>query len=237
MKEQQKIRPMLILGLCLCMILSALFLSVTVYADEPANEVNLPGIQLYEKVEFAEKEWWVIGLNLQGIHPRNGTMTLLSEKGLFVTDYDTDVSRGEAASSLYDGSLLQKKLDNYYNDLDASEKAIILPRRQLDGMTRNHDTGISDGTLTGDYHVWPLSYDEATMLPKSPIRAIDTPWWLRTGWTYDTYSVSQMYHFGEAGWGRLTNPDPTSKYAATGRPALTIDLSSSPLMLQAVNPQ
>lgn len=132
------------------------------------DSVDVP-LELYEKVNFGGYDWWVIGLNGDGVYSRPGNITLL-----FADSPENPVIFG--SDSQYDGSTLESTMAAFYEDFPENGKSRILPRPALNHVFT--DKG-ADNTLTGRRYVWPLSATEITDLPQDCL-VYDGDWWLRS---------------------------------------------------------
>lgn len=132
------------------------------------DSVKVP-LELYDKVNFGGYDWWVIGLNGDGVYSRPGNITLL-----FADSPENPVIFG--SDSQYDGSTLESTMAAFYEDFPENGKSRILPRPALNHVFT--DKG-ADNTLTGRRYVWPLSATEITDLPQDCL-VYGGDWWLRS---------------------------------------------------------
>lgn len=132
------------------------------------DSVNVP-LELYDKVNFGGYDWWVIGLNGDGVYSRPGNITLL-----FADSPENPVIFG--SDSQYDGSTLESTMAAFYEDFPENGKSRILPRPALNNVFADGGAG---STLTGRRYVWPLSAAEITDLPQDCLE-YDGDWWLRS---------------------------------------------------------
>lgn len=172
--------------------------------------IDVPGVTNGSTVYFAGNEWFVIGLNGQGVNSENRTMTLLSRKNLIAAG-------AFGPNNQYGASDLKNRMEAYYNGLPAAEQALILPRELDDVRVGN----TSPATLTGDHYIWPLSMTEANSLTDDSIRANGYDWWLRSS------AVSNGYVRVVNSAGKTNARVAPVSETLGGRPALTIDLDAA----------
>ncbi|WP_343210267.1 InlB B-repeat-containing protein [Anaerolentibacter hominis] len=173
-------------------------------------------------IGYGGYEWWVIGHDGHdgdGVNSQSGTMTLLSKDNLFITEFDTGANRGGTANNQYSGSLLQQKMEEFYDGggspLLSQERDLILPW-ELDFVRL---AGGTEGILIGDHFVWPLSAAEASVLPENTIRQNDSIWWLRVPFPANDFMAGAVDGTGYIGTSDVTKP-------RGGRPALTLSMDS-----------
>ena len=118
-------------------------------------------------VGFGGRGWYVIGYNGYGVKSSANTITLLSKGGIGTAPFGDELM---TYPNMYQSSRLKYFLETEYNGAffaDNREKAIV------NGRT------FDDIFISGSHFIWPLSYDEATMVSQS-VRALSNNWWLRT---------------------------------------------------------
>lgn len=171
-------------------------------------------------VEFAGRQWYVIGYNGEGVASDKETMTLLTKeiqgttvfddgRNFYYNDGTPRYSKGD-----YNGSTLQSRLNDLLNSFDSREKGLIKSRTLDDNR---HPAA--------NQALWPLSLIEYAPNINIPYdRQESKGWWLRT--RLDNNSVETV-DFGY----NIIARDVSSIECI--RPACILDLSSVLFMSNA----
>ena len=189
-------------------------------------------------LQFAGKEWYVIGCNGKGVLPETGVTTaqgdslavLLAKEAWDWVAFDTSGN-----SNAYGSSDLKKKIDTYKKGINAAAKnengtdlsGIIKTRTLQNGGVSGPDC-MSEDNISGDVvenaTLWPLSAKEAGQIDMTTsfIGQEDSIWWLRSpGFSDDNAAV---VFGGDGGAGDVYGFSVESKSGV--RPALCINLTS-----------
>lgn len=100
-----------------------------------------PSVETCTNVEFAGRQWYVIGRDGDGVASDKGTMTLLTKEVQGTTAFDDGRNRyyndgtPRYSKSDYSGSTLQSRLNNLLNSFDSREKGVIKSRTLDDNPT------------------------------------------------------------------------------------------------------
>ena len=158
-------------------------------------------------INYAGVPWYVVGYDKdhsEDVLSESGAVTLFAKESIAGSDgieFDTDENRGVTAKNIYEGSVLQKYLDNVYSG--SGEQTVKFSTQENEAVKTRTLSGITDNNTSHTYDfdyvrgparesgqniknagLWPLSVKEAKELyhenHNNSIRAIGISWWLRS---------------------------------------------------------
>lgn len=156
--------------LCLCLLIGLVpGMGTTAFAASQHN--------IGDTVWFAGYEWYVIGTETDGVAAPAGCYTLFAKNNDF-----GDTAFGNSID--YKDSTLQNKMEEIANSFPDGDKASIVARDTLDGISGESPT---------DQLLWPLSEDEVEILDSS-IQEFTSDYYTRTA-VYDRISPVMLSNF------------------------------------------
>ena len=156
--------------LCLCMVVGLVpGMGTTAFAASQHN--------IGDTVWFAGYEWYIIGTETDGVTAPAGCYTLFAKNNDF-----GDTAFGNSID--YKDSTLQNKMEEIASSFPDGDKASIVARDTLDGISGESPT---------DQLLWPLSMDEAKSLDSS-IQEFTSDYYTRTA-LYDYVGPTSRQYF------------------------------------------
>lgn len=128
-----------------------------------------------DTVSFAEREWYIIGTDSEGVIAPEGCYTLFAKNN----DFGSSAFRAGAAGEInnptaanYKDSDLQTAMENIANVFSSAEIANIVPRATLDDIFGDEDA---------DQLFWPIGNNEMSNMYDA-VKQFDDVYWGRTGY-------------------------------------------------------
>ncbi len=129
-------------------------------------------------------QWYVIGLDGEGVASESGTITLFSIDGMGNDSFNSTNDAGNE----YINSRLRKLLTEgsegwRLTNIPERERALMISRELVGGSGNQGTEEYEDDRIAGadvsDAKLWPLSVNEANQLDNS-VRQLGYDWWLRS---------------------------------------------------------